>query len=295
MSDVGTITEIEPEDQLGWIELEDSTRVRFGGTACQGFVPEVGMRVRILGTRPGYGGTVKATGLEKVQAAPPKPLPSSSSGASAGAEPPRAPRTSLHRVQSAGVRADDFLLALLGRADVDDAFHRSLERLSFELKPGAASALGYHNPWMYVVAIEGSSSAYGLYQHPLVAHFPDAPWVRWHRATGALRYLAADTATFMKRLLAGASSGPVDDQARITLTQLGMPGGAAAPLDDGEKMPWLPPDDDELRPLADYLAETDGAQMERGLLAHVARDESPEAQRALERLYQAWGWETPGS
>ena len=71
MSEVGTIVSIEPEDGLGWIEMPNGDRVRFGGTACKGFVPAVGLAVEVVGTRPGYGGTVKATELRKASAPAP--------------------------------------------------------------------------------------------------------------------------------------------------------------------------------------------------------------------------------
>jgi hypothetical protein len=33
----GTIVELDPIDALGWIELDEGGRVRFGGTALEGF------------------------------------------------------------------------------------------------------------------------------------------------------------------------------------------------------------------------------------------------------------------
>ncbi len=33
----GTIVELNPVDALGWIELDEGGRIRFGGTACKGF------------------------------------------------------------------------------------------------------------------------------------------------------------------------------------------------------------------------------------------------------------------
>lgn len=59
----GTIVELVPVDGLGWIELDDGQRIRFGGTACKGFreFPDVGTRVIVAGTEPGFRGVLKAT------------------------------------------------------------------------------------------------------------------------------------------------------------------------------------------------------------------------------------------
>ena len=294
MSDVGKITEIEPEDQLGWIEMENGDRVRFGGTACKGFVPEVGMTVRVLGTRPGYGGTVKATGLEKVQGpagAGPRAVAATAGGASDPAAPP--PRKNLHLVQSAAVRADDVLLKILGRADMDDALHADLKALGFE--PRAGADLGCNNPWVYVVAVDRAGNGYALYRHPMVAAYPQDPWVFYDKASDHVHYLAAETPAFFQALVAGAATGEASaaaPRATQTLAVLGVPQAAAAPL-ELQPASWLPPSDADLRPLDDYLGESDGGEMERGLLAYVSRKGDSRAQAALDSLYQAWGW-SPG-
>lgn len=59
----GTIVELVPVDGIGWIELDDGQRIRFGGTACKGFreFPDVGTRVIVAGTEPGFRGVLKAT------------------------------------------------------------------------------------------------------------------------------------------------------------------------------------------------------------------------------------------
>lgn len=59
----GIIVELDPFDALGWIELSNGARVRFGGTALKGFrtLPGVGTAVIVHGTKPGYGGVNKAT------------------------------------------------------------------------------------------------------------------------------------------------------------------------------------------------------------------------------------------
>ena len=298
MSDVGTITEIEPEDQLGWIEMENGDRVRFGGTACRGFVPEIGMTVKVLGTKPGYGGTTKATGLEKIKDVAgkgPAAVAATAGGSSKPAPRPQ-PRKSLHLVQSAGIRADELLLKILGRADMDDVLHADLETLMFEVQPMPASELDCHNPWLYVIAMNGGGDAYGLYQHPVVAEFPQAPWVFWNHETDHVSFLAADTGAFFQGILADAQQSGTDPavvaRARQTLSMLGVPAEPGAPLEE-QKMPWLPPEDDELRPLDEYLGESDGAEMERGLLAYVSRKQEARAKQPLKALYEAWGWNAP--
>ncbi len=296
MSDVGTITEIEPEDQLGWIEMPNGDRVRFGGTACKGFVPEIGMTVKVLGTKPGYGGTVKATGLEKVADVAGKGPAAVAAAAGKSSAPAPAPkrRTNLHIVQNAGIRADELLLKIIGRADMDDALHADLESLMFEVQPMPASELDCHNPWLYVIAMNGGGDAYGLYQHPVVAEFPQAPWVVWQHETDHVRFLAADTGVFFQGILADAQAAGTDvTRARQTLSMLGVPAEPGAQLVE-QKMTWLPPEDDELRPLDEYLGESDGAEMERGLLAYVSRKQDARAKQSLQALYQAWGWNAPG-
>ncbi len=59
---IGTIVELDRQDALGWIELDEGGRVRFGGTALKGFSddPGVGTRVEVFGTAPGYKGVPKA-------------------------------------------------------------------------------------------------------------------------------------------------------------------------------------------------------------------------------------------
>lgn len=80
----GTIVELEPYDGLGWIELDDGERVRFGGTSLQGFNGQfgVGTRVEVQGTEPGFRGVTKASRVV--------PLPPPGSQA-APAPPPATP------------------------------------------------------------------------------------------------------------------------------------------------------------------------------------------------------------
>jgi len=293
MGDVGTITEIEPEDGLGWIEMPSGERVRFGGTACKGFVPAIGMKVRVTGTKPGYGGTVKATGLERVADAP-RELRKGSASQSIPV-----PRQSLLTVQNAGVPADDLLLKLLGRADVDDALHADLKAASFSVNPRPGTELGCTNPWFYAVAdLADGASAYGLYAHPMFEAQPARPWVLWRPETRALRYVGLDTAQLLPRVLATATAEGVDAAAvhrlQTDLVKLGMPSEPGAPITVGERVDWLPPEPSELRPVDAYLQESDGGEMERGLLAHAyATPPDPRAAEALRSLYATWEWALP--
>jgi hypothetical protein len=293
MSDIGTITEIEPEDGLGWIDLEDSSRVRFGVTACKGFVPAIGMVVRVMGTRPGYGGTVKATELERVADAPKAAF---AVEAKPGAAPPP-PRTSLHDAQSSGVRADDVLLAILGRSDADDALHANLVAIGFHVKTAPGLKLGCRNPWFYAIAGDGRGNYYGLYAHPMFAGQAVQPWVLFDHYANTLRWIAEDAAGLFPRLLASASAAGVAAETiarvRHDLVKLGVPEVQGQPLEGGDKMTWLPPDEVEIRPLDDYLAETDGGEMERGLLAHAYGRGDARAAEALRSIYATWEWNLP--
>lgn len=292
MSDIGKITEIEPEDGLGWIEIESGERIRFGGTACKGFVPAVGMMVDVLGSKPGFRGVLKATEIRKVSDAP--SIRPEAPGAAPAAP---APRTSLATIQSAGVNADDLLLTLLGRADVDHALHADLGALMFEVDAMPASEIDCLNPWVYVVAMDGGGNAYGLYTHPLLPQGAPLPWVVWDHEVDTVRKLAGDTSSFLQGLLATAASARVDGsiiaRTQQMLVKMGMAEAAAEPFGDGELATWLPPEDDTLRPLAEYLAETDGAEMERGLLAYTWRRQDAQAKEALRSLYVTWEWSPP--
>lgn len=295
MSDeIGTITAIEPEDGLGWVELAGGPRVRFGGTACKGFVPAIGMKVLVVGTQPGYGGVTKATELRRApNAGPNVPV----APAAPGAAPAKVPRTDLHTIQAAAIRTDDLLPMVLGRADVDDAFHADLERARFEPQPQPGPALGCRNPWFYAVAMNGGGDAYGLYVHPLFDAHPAPPWLFWDHEEDTLRFVAEDTAGLLRDVLATAEASAVDAttiaRLRAGLVKLGMPDEPGQALGDGEKVGWLPPDPTELRPLDAYLAESDGAEMERGLVAHAFGRGDAQAAAALRSIYEAWGWTLP--
>ena len=56
----GTVLSFDAADSLGWIELDDGRRVRFGLTACKRLSPTPGLRVRVTGLRD-EGGKLKAS------------------------------------------------------------------------------------------------------------------------------------------------------------------------------------------------------------------------------------------
>lgn len=61
---IGTIVEFDPADALGWIELDQGGRVRFGATSLRGIASvAVGTRVVVQGTKPGHKGVPKAVAV----------------------------------------------------------------------------------------------------------------------------------------------------------------------------------------------------------------------------------------
>lgn len=70
LGQIGTIVEFDPFDALGWIELDQGGRVRFGGMSFRGIVAadsfEIGRRVEVHGTTPGYKGVPKAVAVVPV-------------------------------------------------------------------------------------------------------------------------------------------------------------------------------------------------------------------------------------
>lgn len=81
----GTLTELDPIDALGWIDMDDGSRVRVGGTALSALrpLPEVGTRLRVLETQAGFRGVLKATRVEWAHRPPPSAAPAMAP------EPPR--------------------------------------------------------------------------------------------------------------------------------------------------------------------------------------------------------------
>jgi hypothetical protein len=46
----GVIATLNAMDGIGTITLDDGSSLRFGASACQGFTPALGVRVRVLAT-----------------------------------------------------------------------------------------------------------------------------------------------------------------------------------------------------------------------------------------------------
>lgn len=62
----GSIEEFDPADSIGTMVLDDGTKVRFGATACKGFLPVIGARLRLVEGRPHPRHGIKAKRLELI-------------------------------------------------------------------------------------------------------------------------------------------------------------------------------------------------------------------------------------
>lgn len=228
----GTISELSPQDGLGWITLDEGgARVRFGATACKGFVPSVGARVNVVDTAPGYGGVTKATQvLLAAKNAPPR-----------AAMPTR---TNLKKLDALKIPADEAVRAIIGRSDTDDAFYMDLERIRFEVSPMNASEIECVAEACFVVAMDGAGNAFGVY---LSEAMPGTPWVFWDHEIDTLAYIAPDTASFFAGLLAERERSMKDpapaQRVRAVLAGLGIAVPMALGADgflDGQPVRWLP-------------------------------------------------------
>lgn len=66
---IGTIVEYSSGNELGWIELDQGGRVRFGRTSLQDIrTVMIGTRVEVHGTKPGYKGVLKAVAVARLAA-----------------------------------------------------------------------------------------------------------------------------------------------------------------------------------------------------------------------------------
>lgn len=64
LEQIGTIVDFDPADALGWIELDQGGRVRFGATSLRGFDSvTIGTRVVVHGTKPGHKDVLKAVAV----------------------------------------------------------------------------------------------------------------------------------------------------------------------------------------------------------------------------------------
>ncbi len=226
----GTITELSPQDGLGWITLDDGARVRFGATSCKGFVPSLGTRVGVVGTAPGFRGVIKATEVV--------PLPKNAAARTAPS------RANLAKLDAMKVPFDDVLRSIVGRADTDDAFFADLERAKFVVRPGRAAEIECVADGFSVVAMDGGGNAFGVY---LSDSMPGTPWVYWDHEIDTLAYVAPDTLAFFAGLLAerqGSLKDPAPlERVRSVLTELGVAlatvYGAETFL-EGQPVKWLP-------------------------------------------------------
>lgn len=63
------VATLVPADSVGTLTLEDGTTLRFGASACRGFAPAVGLRVKLVATRPHPLGGHAAASLELAMSA----------------------------------------------------------------------------------------------------------------------------------------------------------------------------------------------------------------------------------
>lgn len=59
-----TIATLSPQDGVGTLALADGSTLRFGASACRGFSPVVGAKVRVVASRPHPLGGFAAAALE---------------------------------------------------------------------------------------------------------------------------------------------------------------------------------------------------------------------------------------
>lgn len=178
----GTITELSPQDGLGWITTDDGERIRFGGNACR-FMPQVGLRVRVLGTEPAYSGGLKATAVEL---APGQAAPAVVQSA--------APPGDVSKLLALGIPVDDALQRIVRHADENPGFRSDLEWLRFELNPMQATELDCHATDFFVVALNGGGSAFGL-------DATGTTWKFWDHEDDSIVVVCKGTPSFFAGLL----------------------------------------------------------------------------------------------
>jgi len=182
----------DPYDSVGTLVLDTGERLRFGGSACKGFVPEAGMTVYVnaIGPHP-LGGdralivrdqpiseeeaaerTAQARGqahqaklqplVDAESRLPPMPLAEGFSPSLSHVEPhlPDGTRTLLAQLQS-----EHGALTDLGLEPVFD---------------GSAPPWSFYDPSLWVFAIDGGGNSYALHYYPAsVAELSRVPVVFW--------------------------------------------------------------------------------------------------------------------
>jgi hypothetical protein len=182
----GTIVEFDSGGGVGTIALDDGERVRFGYSVCRFAVPQVGLRVKVLGTEPGFRGVLKARAVEERAPA-----------VVAAVTPP--PSSMLAQWEALGVAAEPALLALLRAVDEDAGLLTDLERMSFEVAPLRAADIDCDHERLTIVAMDGSGNAFGLWNDGTSAE--PLPWAFYSHEDDGLTVTAQNTAEFLSRLL----------------------------------------------------------------------------------------------
>ncbi|MFO0549427.1 MAG: hypothetical protein U0271_13630 [Polyangiaceae bacterium] len=197
------------------------------------------------------------------------------------------------------VPAEPLLRRLVSRALEDEAFRADLSLCAFEPYPGPADEVDCTDPWLFIVAMDGTGNAYGLYLHPRAVKDGVAPWVYWDHEDDALVALGDNTDMFVRGFLRAAARGMRDtrplERARAVLKELGAE--LAGPTVDFDRsatsdVDWLPVPAKALEPLAAYRDKlaTEPKLAERGLLGWLLYHRSREARGLLAKHYSELGW-----
>jgi hypothetical protein len=216
------------------------------------------------------------------------------------------PREPFEHLDKHAIAVEPVLRELLERCVRDERFRQDLDLCGFQPWPSPSDEIDCLNPWLFVIAMNGGGSAYGLYVHPDAIRDGVAPWAYWEHEDDGIYWLADDSDTFFRGFL--QSLDWVDDQAQVeriraVFRELGIrvDDGPVEmeihPESTGPNRPWLPPAEDDLLTTGDYLAmlDSDPDAAELGLLGvwHYRRE--PEAGKALDAYYERRGWKPPRS
>jgi len=207
---------------------------------------------------------------------------------------------SLETIERYGITIEPMLRALLVRFENDPSFAKDLDSALFQPHPSPADEIDCLNPWMFVIAMNGMGSAYGLYVHPHAIKDSVAPWVFWEHEDDTVRFLAENTDAFLWGWLCDVASWREDPdlvtRLKTALSEIGLNTIREEVRldyrDEGDPgAPWLPPIGKAIEDVSTYLAllSTDPHTAERGLLAHQMGGNCA-ATEALESFYAERGW-----